>query len=117
MIFLVFCYIPIHFNRSNNINKEAIYAGYAEGTMIDYKLLLFEDSTYYLSTLDLIEYKGRKEWREVNDTIQLEFENEIVARLYKSELIEYKHDNFRCLSIMEIKEFDPPKIVEFPKNN
>ncbi|MEM8527592.1 MAG: hypothetical protein AAGG68_23320 [Bacteroidota bacterium] len=108
--------ISFYLKKANTITKKAVLAGYAKGTMVDYQLLLYEDSTYYLSTLQLIGYDGVNEWFVHNDTMKLEYQNTVAAKIHKNKLIEHNYDKFKCLSVMEFKHFNPSKIVKFPKH-
>lgn len=104
------------FNKSNSTSKKSILAGYADGSIIDYRFMMYEDSTYYLSTIDSkIGDEHQNEWLQIKDTIFLKMGNNIGAKLIGNRVVEYTDPQFKSLTIMQIKKFDPPKNVEFPR--
>ncbi|MEN0048542.1 MAG: hypothetical protein AAF806_15875 [Bacteroidota bacterium] len=116
LAFFVIGGIFLYLKKVNTITKKAVLAGYAKGGIVDYQLLLYEDSTYYLSTLQLVGYNGQDEWIVDNDTIKLKYENSIAAKIYERKFFEYTNSKFKCISIMELKHFEPLKIVKFPSS-
>lgn len=77
-----FAIISIYLNRAQKINKKSIVAGYSSGSIIDYRLMIYEDSTYYLSTVNsLLSYRSKNRWYVKNDTILLKRNGKASAKL------------------------------------
>jgi len=94
------------------IKREVLITGYAEGSIVHYKMVIFPDSTYrMLLPRNFGEEKGSY-WFMDNDTIKLVYQDKVCATLYKGKFAEYYCDKFRPLSIMHFKEFNPPKEIE-----
>ncbi|MGK0388751.1 MAG: hypothetical protein ACI94Y_001483 [Maribacter sp.] len=90
--------------------RSSILAGYFPASIMDAHLEVYVDSTFKLSYLETI----HGTWNTIDDTIILLKNNNLCAKIYNDELIEYYSNEFRVLETMEIKSFDPPEIVQFP---
>ncbi len=99
---------------SNDHYQKAVFAGYADSSITDYRLQLYVDSTYQLTTL-LPDTDIPKKWWMDNDTIKLGLAGKVCARFYSDSLFSYDCDPFRCLTLMKFKAFETPQHVVFPK--
>lgn len=86
--------------------------GYASGSIVDFRFALFPDSTYLLLDYHKFGEEEGSYWFTDNDTIKLVYKDTLCASIYKGEFVKYYHDEFRILSIMNFKEFNPPKEIE-----
>lgn len=94
--------------------KKAVFAGYAAGSIADYRLELYEDSSYYLSCY-IFTPGDRLVWRMEGDTVLLIRNDTTCAKLTTSGLLENGCTKFRCLELMRFKKFDVAKEVKYPK--
>ncbi|MEL6660035.1 MAG: hypothetical protein AAFY36_19110 [Bacteroidota bacterium] len=98
-----------------NYDREAVFAGYAAGSIVDYNLELYPDSTYYISCF-LNPDKKPLTWTKSGDTIYLKIGNESCATFKEESLIDFSCQEIRCLELMQFRAFEQPKIVEYPNN-
>jgi hypothetical protein len=93
--------------------KKAFIAGYFDSGMIFYQFEMYPDSSY---CLDII---GSEHgiWKVENDTFLL-FENENlkepIAKIFELKCF-YGKEGHRILTKMNLKAFDPPKVIVYPK--
>ncbi len=100
---------------TKKVKREVLMTGYAEGSIVHYRMVIFPDSTYWmLEPLNLGEEKGSY-WFTDNDTIKLVYQDKVCATLYKGEYVRHYCNEFRPLSLMNFKEFNPTKEIEFYK--
>jgi hypothetical protein len=94
--------------------KACILAGYASGSIIDYRLEVYTDYTFYLSTAN---NEKDKTWERKLDTLFLMENLQVCAKIINLEAVETTRASYKSLSIMNLKSFSPPKIVQYPQNN
>ena len=93
--------------------KKAIFAGYASGSMLDYRFEVYEDSTYWLSCLDEAIKDNR--WTRQQDSLFLWHNNHIGATFYENKLVTRYSKELKCLELMRFRSFSPAKVVDYPK--
>lgn len=110
----IFYYFLFSSSTKNESQKSCILAGYASGSIIDYRLEIYPDSTYYLSTAQ----SGKTNtWKMKSDTLILFESNQICAKILNLEPTVILDKKYNCLAIMKIKEFNPPQVVKYPESN
>lgn len=102
----------LRYENSKPFKKPSAIAGYAEATFFDAHLLLYPDSTYYYSRSS-----DQGNWIQSSDSIILHGTDSINAILVNLKPVEIRNPDYHWLNLMEIKEFNPPKVVTFPKPN
>lgn len=112
LVLLLFVLLFIFFFpvSSKDYEKPSVIAGYGEATFFDIHLMLYPDSTYYYSRTD-----QQGTWIQSADTIILERQDTVQATLVKLKAVEINNPDYHWLRMMQIKEFNPPKVVTFPK--
>jgi len=92
--------------------QPSVYAGYFNSGMLDYCFEAFIDSTYIVYTvLDTVEGK----WYMENDTLFLKNEQQICAKIYQEELLDFSCEELKPLSEMELKYYERARVALFPK--
>lgn len=94
--------------------KKVLFAGYASGTMIDYRLEVYEDSTYFLSTTN---FEEQHKWVFSEDTLFFKQRGKVCAKIVNETLIDCLCKDHSMLRIMQLKEFLPAQIITYPKND
>lgn len=89
-----------------------VFAGYAEGTMVNYRLELYPDSTYFLST---VSSPVTPNWAMDSDTLLLKQGDHVCAKIWQEKLLDCTCPSHQSLRIMELKWFVPPKVVVYPR--
>ena len=114
ILMFIISYLIFSLKPNNESQKPCILAGYASGSIIDYRLEVYADSTFYLSSAR----NGKnKTWKIRSDTLLL-FENgELCAKIVNLKATKFNGEGYQSLSIMKLKKFSPSKIVKYPKNN
>lgn len=98
---------------STKIKREVLMTGYASGSIVNYRIVIFPDSTYWkLDPTKLGEEEGSY-WFTDNDTIKLVYQDKVCVTLYEGKYVQHYCDEFKDLSIMRFKVFNPPKEIEF----
>ncbi len=98
---------------TKKIKREVLMTGYAEGSIVHYKMVIFPDSTYLMLKPRHFGEEEGSYWFRDNDTIKLVYQHKVCATLYRGNYIQHYCDEFRPLSIMHFKVFNPPKEIEF----
>jgi hypothetical protein len=115
VVFISISSFFISLKPNTNSKKACILAGYASGSITDYRLEVYPDSTFYLSTIRLDE--TNKTWERKLDTLFLMEDLQLCAKIINLETVEIIEASYHSLSIMELKAFSPPKIIQYPKGN
>ena len=117
LFWAVFIFISsFFFSQKPNVEsrKACILAGYASGSIMDYRLEVYPDYTFYLSTAN---NEKDKTWERKLDTLFLMENLQVCAKIINLEAVEITTASYKSLSIMHLKAFSPPKVVQYPKNN
>ena len=93
--------------------KHSSFGGYASGSITDYHLEGFVDSTFRLT--NTIDIKGT--WKMDKDTIYLLVDDLQCAKISMDKNVSVSCHELNILKQMEIKIFDPPTILKFPNQD
>lgn len=93
--------------------KKASMAGYYNSSIISYQFEMYPDSTFCLRTI------GTQcgTWKIKEDTFFLferEDNNQIVGKIHQGKCL-YGISMYQILKEMDLKTFNPPKVIVYPK--
>lgn len=98
---------------SNQPRKEAFIAGYFDSSIIFYQFEMYPDSSYCLDIIG----SGYGIWSVKNDTFLLFKKDNLkepIAKIFELKCF-YGKEGHRILKQMNLKAFDPPKVIVYPR--
>lgn len=101
------------FHYACNEPEKLVLGGYEDGSIADYTLKVYPDSTFKLEHFSTTE--GSCTF--INDTIIFFMEGDTCAKVFKTELISWNCSEFRILEKMEFVKKEPPATIIFPKSS
>lgn len=91
--------------------QKVVLTGFASGSLMDYYLIVNEDTTFQLYSNTSI----RGNWLINNDTLSLIKDQEICAKIFNDQFMDFYCNEFKILELMTFKKIDPPRRVNFPQ--